>query len=140
MQPRTILLAADIHHADPSLALLRHALSDHASAAAVHAVHVIAKPQGDYVSRLVPAEIIEKVATDLHDRMDALIAQVGGTGRIVPHLLSGGIAEQVVGLAEQLGTDLLVLNAHRPDARFATLGPNANQIVRRAPCSVLVRR
>lgn len=52
----------------------------------------------------------------------------------------GGVAEEVLEVAEELGVDQIVLGAHRPGATDFLLGTNTARIVRHAKCSVTVVR
>lgn len=56
------------------------------------------------------------------------------------HVLRGGIGEQAMLLAQDIGADLIVINATRSDSRHTSLGTHAAQIARHAPCSVLLHR
>ena len=64
-------------------------------------------------------------------RSDSLVETRVGTGSI-----GGGI----LGLAEQVEADLIVLASHRPEMRDWLIGANASRVVRHAGCSVLVVR
>jgi nucleotide-binding universal stress UspA family protein len=52
----------------------------------------------------------------------------------------GTIYEEILRVAQDLGTDLIVLASHRPELRDYLLGPNAARVVRHAKISVLVVR
>ena len=53
---------------------------------------------------------------------------------------SGTIYGEIIGAAEAIGADLIVMASHRPALSDYLLGPNAARVVRHAKCSVLVVR
>lgn len=53
---------------------------------------------------------------------------------------SGTIYSEIIGAAEEMRADLIVMASHRPTLRDYLLGPNAAHVVRHAKCSVLVVR
>ena len=55
-------------------------------------------------------------------------------------VVTGKAYEQILKAAEKIGSDLIVIGAHRPDLKDYLLGPNAARVVRHATCSVYVVR
>ena len=53
---------------------------------------------------------------------------------------SGTIYEEILRIAKEVGCDLIVMAAHKPDLKDYLLGPNAARVVRHADCSVFVIR
>lgn len=75
--------------------------------------------------------------------MDALHALTAGTQAKMPvkHIVKVGTTyEQVLQAAADLGVDMIVVGAHKPDLASRIVGPNASRIVRFATASVLVVR
>ena len=56
------------------------------------------------------------------------------------HIAHGSIYEEIIGAADQLNCDLIVMTGHRPEMKDYLLGPNAARVVRHANQSVLVVR
>lgn len=56
------------------------------------------------------------------------------------HVRLGQAADVVIGIATELGADLVVIGAHGYGAIERLLGTTASKIVHRAPCSVFVAR
>jgi nucleotide-binding universal stress UspA family protein len=57
------------------------------------------------------------------------------------HVIAYGSAEQeILRVAKECGAELIIIGSHKPSARDLLLGSTATQVVRRAPCSVLVVR
>lgn len=135
-----ILAPVDLAHLEDARALLRDLTARYPDATEVHVVHVLALTTHSYVESLIPRDMLDSVVGELHATLDQLLAEAGLGGTAVAHLLRGDVAGQILALAERLAPDLLVLNAHRADARITSLGSNAAQIARNARCSVLIRR
>ncbi|KAB7613777.1 universal stress protein [Amylibacter sp. SFDW26] len=59
----------------------------------------------------------------------------------VRHIISTGNAyDEVLKVAKEANTTLIVVGAHKPDFKDYLLGPNAARIVRHSKCSVYVVR
>ncbi|MFC6689379.1 universal stress protein [Jhaorihella thermophila] len=52
----------------------------------------------------------------------------------------GKVYREVLRVAEEAGSDLIVVGAHNPELRDYLLGSNAARIARHASCSVYVVR
>jgi universal stress protein F len=63
------------------------------------------------------------------------------SGQRVKHVIAYGSAEEeILRVARETRADLIIVASHKPRARDLLLGSTAAQVVRRAPCSVLVLR
>jgi nucleotide-binding universal stress UspA family protein len=59
----------------------------------------------------------------------------------VQHIVGHGTAyEEILRVAGDIKSDLIVMGSHRPNMEDYLLGPNAARVVRHANCSVLVVR
>lgn len=59
----------------------------------------------------------------------------------VRHVVATGPAyKEILIVAENAGTDLIVIGAHKPDMKDFLLGPNATRIINHSQCSVYVAR
>ena len=56
------------------------------------------------------------------------------------HVCQGTIYSEIVRLAKDIDSDLIVMVSHRPELKDFLLGPNAARVVRHAECPVLVIR
>ena len=56
------------------------------------------------------------------------------------HIASGSIYKEILRVAEETHTDVIVMASHRPELSDYLLGPNAARVVRHANCSVMVVR
>jgi nucleotide-binding universal stress UspA family protein len=140
--PRQILVAVDFSPVTGAvLAVTRDLATGHA--AAVHLVHV-APPEPAFVGHALDApEMRDVVARELreeHRRLHALAADLGRAGLAVTALcIQGPTVEKIVGLAERIGADLVVVGSHgRGALARALLGSVSEGVLRQAPCPVLV--
>ncbi|MGP9790646.1 universal stress protein [Roseinatronobacter sp. NSM] len=67
-------------------------------------------------------------------------ANVPGSIDVHPHVLHGNIYDEILRAADKLDVDVIIMAAHRPEARDYLLGPNAARVVRHAKQSVYVVR
>jgi nucleotide-binding universal stress UspA family protein len=88
---------------------------------------------------------------DHHDKLvastkqalnDLVIATIGKeANENIRHVVATGTAyEEIIKLAEQAKSSLIVIGAHKPDFKDYLLGPNAARVVRHSNCSVYVVR
>lgn len=82
--------------------------------------------------------------TALHQFGEALRAwvrdNVPGSIEVHPHVLHGNVYDEILRAADKLEVDVIIMAAHRPEARDYLLGPNAARVVRHAKQSVYVVR
>jgi nucleotide-binding universal stress UspA family protein len=69
------------------------------------------------------------VSTNVPEHIDTQVIVAQGT-----------VYESILETAEKVGSDLIVMTAHRPELKDYLLGPNAARVVRHSDCSVLVVR
>ncbi len=138
MKPNTILALVDIAHRDSALALLRD-VRDGFDRAGLHVAYVMPYGFYSYVEPYVSAESQKAAADRAKSELAGLLAEAGLDGATA-HVLRGGIGEQAMLVGQDIGADLIVVNATRTDSRHTTLGTHAAQIARHAPCSVLLHR
>ncbi|MBZ0215372.1 MAG: universal stress protein [Fimbriimonadaceae bacterium] len=56
------------------------------------------------------------------------------------HVAHGTIYEEIIDVADKLGSDLIILSSHRPELKDYLLGPNAARVARHANQSILIVR
>lgn len=102
-----------------------------------------------YVRSLVPMSYMEFVPPDFDTaqqdeaaRRLAVLAEGVSLpkNRVSSIVTLGGVYDDVLGEADKIGADLIVVGSHRPTMATYLLGSNAASIVRHARCSVLVIR
>lgn len=85
----------------------------------------------------------EKAMVEAKLRMKSLVEKAIGAeaNAKVRHIVATGSAyQEILKLAENAGTDLIVIGAHAPGLQDYLLGPNAARVVRHSTCSVYVVR
>lgn len=65
---------------------------------------------------------------------------VPGSIEVHPHVLHGNVYDEILRAADKLDVDVIIMAAHRPEARDYLLGPNVARVVRHAKQSVYVVR
>ncbi|WP_299285612.1 universal stress protein [uncultured Tateyamaria sp.] len=128
----------DIAHRDNAVALCREAVVQQRPGDELHVAYVMPYGHYSYVEPFVSEDSIKAAAKRAHQELSEIAQDADMVAS--EHVLRGNVGEQALLLAEKTGTDLLLLNAHRPGVRIHTLGSYATQIIRHAPCSVLVCR
>ncbi len=92
---------------------------------------------GSYFPEGYEAEMTAKVTKDLAAFCAAELPQGLDLHQIVVH---GTAYEEILRVAGELGIDLVVMAAHRPELKDYLIGPNSSKVVRHADCSVFVIR
>ena len=82
-------------------------------------------------------KMLEEAHKSLHTFTDEKVPKELAGGSIVAH---GSVYREIIQSAKEVGADLIVMGAHRPDLEDFLLGPNAARVVRHSRCSVLVVR
>jgi nucleotide-binding universal stress UspA family protein len=138
---RRILVPVDL--ADPNLA--KPALET--------AVMICNSTGGDIrvmnVLPLTPVMLAEYVPPDFEAQQrksaEEAIAIIAGevvikSGRVTSAVRQGGIYQEILEEAKDMGADLIVMSSHRVGVRTYFLGSHAGHVVRYANCSVMVVR
>ena len=111
--------------------------------ARLHVLNIV--PDGMFkmtiVAQLIPQDYERRLIDDARQRLAALIEQHDTDGVQVEQVVRlGSVYKEALRFATDVGADLVVVGAHRPELKDYLLGPNAGQIVRHATCSVWVVR
>ena len=111
--------------------------------ARLHVLSVV--PNGMYkmtvVAQLIPEDYESKLIDDATGRLAALIEQHAIDDVQLEQVVRiGSVYREALDFARDVGADLIVIGAHKPELKDYLLGPNAGQIVRHARCSVWVVR
>ncbi|MGF1445874.1 MAG: universal stress protein [Pikeienuella sp.] len=107
----------------------------------IHAVTVVPAFGMALVGSHFPKDYETKVVAEAEKRLRAAIADgAERPERVHCHVREGRIYAEILAAASELGADLVLMTAHRPELKDYLLGPNAARIVRHAPQSVFVIR
>jgi nucleotide-binding universal stress UspA family protein len=109
--------------------------------AQLHVLTVVREIEAIVLAKSAPLGY-DPIVSYLEDRIAALIRQVNAYDLqpkvIVTH--GASIYAEILRVAEEAGSDLIVVGLHRPAMKDYLLGTNASRVVRHARCSVLVAR
>jgi nucleotide-binding universal stress UspA family protein len=90
--------------------------------------------------RRVPAEFRSTVTADFADTVLADVASVVKAAGVEPvvHAASGGPADALVRIAEEVGADVIIVGNKGMRGARRVLGSVPNSVAHHAPCSVLI--
>ena len=109
--------------------------------ARLHVMTVVPDLRKGVVAQYFAPDFEKKALAEADKQLQALIKkQLPADLSAQHHVSLGTIYERIIGTAEQLGADLIIMASHRPEARDYLLGPNAARVVRHFDHSVLVVR
>ncbi len=139
---KDILLPVDlVHESSWSKALGVAIARAKAFGARLHVLAVVPDYGFPYVAQFFPADYGDKALAAADQRLHAFVREHVPEEVPVQHVVAhGGIYDQILRVAEDVGTDLIVMASHRPEMQDYLLGSNADRVVRHAPLSVLVVR
>jgi nucleotide-binding universal stress UspA family protein len=93
------------------------------------------------VTEYLPADFSREAQSEAEKSLEDFVANSGlPKDRTTTAVRIGGVYHEVLDEANSFGADLIVVGSHRPSMATYLLGSNAANIVRHAPCSVLVVR
>ena len=114
------------------------ATAEHAE---LHVMTVIPDIGMSIVGSYLPEGAEAQAMEDAKDRLKSFLEAQAPEGVTVKgHVARGTIYSEIIGAADSLGCDLIVLASHRPELKDYLLGPNAARVVRHAKQSVHVVR
>lgn len=83
---------------------------------------------------------LRELLSTANARLSLLVHELGNDGPVETKVCTGSICGGILGLADQVEADLIVLASHRPAMKDWLIGANASRVVRHSRCSVLVVR
>lgn len=139
---KSILVAVDLAHPEDAASLLERGVYEAKEGNAHLAVVTVIPDYGmSIVGSFFQEGADEEALKYAAERLHALTATCLGADRKVQHVVRRGNAyEGILIAADEVGADLIVIGAHKPDVRDYLLGPNSARVVRHAQASVLVVR
>ncbi|CUH81878.1 Universal stress protein F [Tritonibacter multivorans] len=139
---KTVLVAVDLAHREDQAALLKRAeqMAD-LDGATLAVVTVLPDFKMSMVSTFFSDQHTHDMAEETRKALHAFVLETLGHDDDVKHIVRmGNVYEEVLQTAKELGADLIVVGAHRPDLADYLMGPNAARVARHAKCSVLIAR
>src|SRR5258708_2826149 len=100
-----------------------------------HLLHVIQAPMPGLLIP-TPADLTELIASARHELEQCVrVANIGGV-ELMGHVRIGALVDEIVGLAEEVNAELIVIGTgHRGHAMRTLLGSTTRALLKRAPCS-----
>lgn len=141
---RTIVIGVD--YSDHSIHAVDEALRARASGRDVRLVPMLVLPgspvTGSSVAEEMTRELVTRSKDNLVQLLEARARALGVTlGRTEPRVDFGPPAERLIAEAKAQGADLIVVGTHgREGLSHLLLGSVADEVMRKAACSVLVAR
>lgn len=141
---KSILCAIDINEAESEERVLEMAakLAD-MDGAQLDLVTVVPNFRMNLVGSYFDENFQDQAVKQAKEMLKGLSAKVLGAerdGKVRHVVSSGSIYEEILLLAKQAKSDLIVIGAHKPDLKDYLLGPNSARVVRHSNCSVFVVR
>jgi len=134
---RKILIPIDLAHSkriEPMMAVARALAGEDAQ---ILLLSVVDQMPG-YVESQLPASVLGHQEKEVRERLDSIARQAANGGDVM--VRSGKPAEEILAVAKENGTDLIVIASHKPGFGDFLIGSTAADVVRHAPCSVHVVR
>ncbi len=137
-----ILLTVDLNDETSWAKALPAAIEEaKGSGATLHVVSIFPDFGMPVVGGFFPDDFEEKALADVADKLVAFCGENVPSEIEVKNIVRhGNVYKEILEIAGEIGCDLIVIGAHRPELKDYLLGPNAARVVRHANCSVLVVR
>ena len=104
--------------------------------AELHILHAMTPPTVVYCEGVLPVAL-EDLQEELRQKLNRLYPE-DATVRVVHHLWNGQPVDEILHMAKEIGSDLIVMGMHgRTGLVRAFMGSVAEGVVRKAPCPVL---
>ncbi|MDU9003316.1 universal stress protein [Sedimentitalea todarodis] len=141
---KSVLCAVDVSDGDVDSPVLKEAvqLAD-MHGAQLDVITVLPDFGNSLVSGFFKPDFHKHAEEEAAKHLQALCLATLGEERnkSVRHVVATGPAyKEILTVAENAGTDLIVIGAHKPDMKDFLLGPNAARIINHSQCSVYVVR
>lgn len=89
------------------------------------------------VAQLISEDYEQRLMEDARERLANLIeANVSDGVNVRQAVRRGSVYKEIIRYMRDVGGDLIIMAAHKPEISDYLLGPNAAQVVRHAGCSV----
>ncbi len=139
---KDILLPVDLGHESSWRKALPTAVQlCQAGGGNLHVLTVVPDFGMSIVGQYFPEGYEKDVAAKVLEALKAFVAEHVPTDVTVRHIVGEGVVyETILKMAREIGADLIVTAAGRPDLKEYLLGPNAARVARHADISVLIVR
>ncbi len=134
---KSIVVPIELEHAERAKAMLDEAKKLVDEGGRVNVINVVPDVPG-LITAGLPDGLVQKAAKEARSALLEMVSEAGLTAEV--QIRSGSPHHAIVGLADEVGADLILIASHRPGVRDYVLGATAASVVRHAKCSVLVQR
>ncbi len=134
---RNILVPIDVENAEKGKAMLGKVKELAAEGAKVTVTYVVEDVPGLITAEL-PEGLVTQAAHNARSRLAGMVKAAGISADV--DVRSGRPHHAILGLADELGADLIMIASHTPGPGDYLLGSTAASVVRHAKCSVFVER
>jgi nucleotide-binding universal stress UspA family protein len=137
-----VLLPIDINHPESWEKALPMALRVAGKSGQLHVLGIVHDLGAAMVASYLPEGFEQQAVEQLNEGLKAFIAEQipAGTNAMV-HVGHGHVPQTILGVADEIGADLIVMASHPPnDFQTLLIGSNADKVVRHARLPVLVVR
>ncbi len=109
--------------------------------AILHVMTVIPDFKSSVMTQFLPEDHEDKILVTAKEVLHKFVLERVPESIAVHHVVADGtIYKSIIDVAEDVGTDLIIVGSHRPELKDYLLGPNAARVVRHSFKSVLVVR
>ena len=139
---KNVLLSVDLGHESSWVKALPTAVElCQASGATLHVLTVVPDFGMTIVGQCFPKGYEKEVAAKVMEALKEFVTKHVPKDISVQHCVAEGVVyESILKMARDVGADLIVVGAGRPDLKEYLLGPNAARVARHADMSVLIVR
>lgn len=134
---KNIVVPIDLDKAEKGKNMLTKAKELADKQAKITVVNVVEDVPG-LITAALPDGLVEKAAHDAKRNLADMVKSAGLDAKV--EIRGGRAHHAVVGLADEIGADLILIASHDPGLQDYLLGSTASGVVSRAKCSVLVDR
>jgi len=111
------------------------------SGATLHVLSVVPDFGMPMVGGFFPDDFEAKAMAEIGEKLAAFCGEkVPSEVKVKNIVRHGNVYGEILDMAKEIDSDLIIIGAHRLDLKDYLLGPNAARVVRHAKCSVLVVR
>ena len=137
---KKILVPIDMAHAERSAAMITQAKEIlHPEDGEITLLHVIQEIP-PYVTVELPDDMDEKAITESEIYLNSLIKEYDLRDNTKVEVKQGNPFHEILSVAEEKETNLIVIASHQPGLSDYLLGSVAGKVVRHSHCSVMVLR
>lgn len=140
---QSVLCAIDVTHPEDTEVLKQADKMARMDDAALDVVTVVPNLGVTLVASYFDEHFQDQLVTETKKKLSDFVSAVLGEDRnkAIRHIVAtGSVYEEILQVAKQVESDLIVIGARKPHLKEFLLGPNAARVVRHADQSVMVVR